>query len=533
MDVISLGKANQILKKIKELDETIVAPLAEDRFKTVDERLDWLEAQASKLLAENTHPVDFTQGTASGTEVVNGKVQLKKLGEAKSNTLSNLIPVLTSDTSHSPIVVSASSVVNSAYAAYRAFDGFWSTEWVGNKSPSLSLSVDFGTAKIANGYSVQSGISVRTPSAWVFEGSNDNINWQALDVQSGQTWTNEKKTVYYIINENSYRYYRLNSLTSSDANYVGVGSFEILSYNQVLQYSPSGTYETPIIDLGEGWQKTKLVDVLKQIKSGGYTVDIVPAMTGDTTPSGTVSVSSKAFAATYGWKAFDDSNADPTYGGWWAATQQNEWIAYEFTQPKKIQKYTLTSESPHKYAPSTWDFEGWNGTQWVKLDSRANITWGTLEKKDFTFINNSSYQKYRLYIHQGYNGAIAIIEMEMMEALPGTDCMIELSSSTDGITFTPYAALDVNSLPQARYVKIRATLSAVGQNAADRVLDFNQSSLENTFILNEFTEAAGELKLKNSFSEAMIAEGALGVGNVMSSIIDKSKFSKIEKVEVK
>lgn len=79
MDVLSLGKANQVLRKIKDLNDTVLAPLAESRFPTVDARLDWLEGQANQLKVQRISQVDLSKGTFDNTELVNGKIQLKMI----------------------------------------------------------------------------------------------------------------------------------------------------------------------------------------------------------------------------------------------------------------------------------------------------------------------------------------------------------------------------------------------------------------------------------------------------------------------
>ncbi|OXB94742.1 hypothetical protein [Parageobacillus galactosidasius] len=80
MDVISLSKANKTLNKIKQLDESVVAPLAEDRFPTVDARLDWLEGQADKIRVENTIQIDLSLGVFNNVELnSDGSLRLKIL----------------------------------------------------------------------------------------------------------------------------------------------------------------------------------------------------------------------------------------------------------------------------------------------------------------------------------------------------------------------------------------------------------------------------------------------------------------------
>lgn len=80
MDIISLGKASKVLRDIKQVDDEIVAKKAESRFINVDARLDWIEQQASNIMAENSHEVDLTRNTFQDTELANGSIQLKQLG---------------------------------------------------------------------------------------------------------------------------------------------------------------------------------------------------------------------------------------------------------------------------------------------------------------------------------------------------------------------------------------------------------------------------------------------------------------------
>ncbi|HZG72789.1 MAG TPA: hypothetical protein VEY51_14720 [Chondromyces sp.] len=239
MDIVSFSKASKTLKKIQELDQSVVSPLAEDRFSTVDARLDWLEGQANKAITENSKQLDLSQGVFDNTEFVNGKLKLK-----------------------------------------------------------------------------------------------------------------------------------------------AVRQIETMESNVQIHYYPSGTYESPVIDLGEEWKETKLVDIIKQIKTGT------------------------------------------------------------------------------------------------------------------------------------------------------TDCILEISTSSDGVTFSSYLTLDLSSLPQGRYIKIRATLSALVQPGEVKTLQYSQSP-ENHVTLNEFTEANGDLKLKNQYTYAMNMDGTLGQGNQFSVSIPKTSFKSIQSIEVK
>jgi len=376
MDILSLSKANKTLKQIKQLDESVVAPLAEDRFPTVDARLDWLEGQATKIKAENSKQLDLSQGIFTNTEPVNGKIQLRKIGTTKtvSNTnilLNNLNKTFT--LSHSP------SAVSILYNM-RIFDGDESSPGdtsIGSSFP-LWVQIDLKDPQnikkmrfLLNGYG--------KPKEWSVLASEDGINFDQLYYTNNET----KVDIWVEVqNVKPYKYIRLDFQSIRAGNRITMNEIEF--YNEVAtdSYAAQGTWESPIIDLGEGWKETKLVDIVKQI--------------------------------------------------------------------------------------------------------HAEIT-------------NVSF---------------------------------EIATSTDGISFTSYTTLDPNNPPQARYIKIRATLSAQAQPGEVKTLDFNQSSPENMMTLNEYTEANGKLQLKNTYTYNMIDEGVLETGKQFSFTINRANFKSIESIGV-
>lgn len=153
-----------------------------------------------------------------------------------------------------------------------------------------------------------------------------------------------------------------------------------------------------------------------------YTSDLVPTMTSNTAPSGTVSASSVQGTGYEPWRAFDDS-----INTGWGSLGESGWLEYDFTTSKKIQKYTLAPQNDATLgpvrAPKNWTFEGYNSTtsSWDILDTKSNITdWTGGVKKEFTFTNNNNYLKYRINVTAivgSGNGMIAISEMEMMEEI--------------------------------------------------------------------------------------------------------------------
>jgi hypothetical protein len=149
-----------------------------------------------------------------------------------------------------------------------------------------------------------------------------------------------------------------------------------------------------------------------------YTDNLIPKMTSSTSPGGIVSASGYD-TKDEPYKAF---NKDTTYYDIWQAGSYKGWLAYEFTSPQVITKYTLqTTYNYVQHFPKDWTFEVWNGSSWIVLDSRSNITdWVAGVKKEFYFNNSTAFTKYRINISANVGGAgygILIGEMEMMASI--------------------------------------------------------------------------------------------------------------------
>lgn len=152
-----------------------------------------------------------------------------------------------------------------------------------------------------------------------------------------------------------------------------------------------------------------------------YTDNLIPKMTSESTPEGKVEVSStysrdNGAVTAHGFYAFDRELSS----GWQSVNGQPmpQWISYEFTTPKKISTYTIQL----RYTvgrPKSWIFQGWDGQNWVDLDSVSKSTddWSSnLTKQSFAFSNDNEYKKYRLYITETFLNKtfVDIMNIEMM-----------------------------------------------------------------------------------------------------------------------
>jgi hypothetical protein len=147
--------------------------------------------------------------------------------------------------------------------------------------------------------------------------------------------------------------------------------------------------------------------------------NMVPVMTGATTPSGSVTRSG-VFSASYeAWQAFDGTNSM-----WLSLENQTPaWIGYQwFNGAKTIQRYaiTYTNGSITTRAPKQWTFEGWNGSAWVVLDTRTNqVNWAGFERREYAVPSPGAYTRYRLNITDDNDtrSGIVVVSMGKLELL--------------------------------------------------------------------------------------------------------------------
>ncbi|MFZ5644512.1 MAG: hypothetical protein ACOY46_13060 [Bacillota bacterium] len=161
--------------------------------------------------------------------------------------------------------------------------------------------------------------------------------------------------------------------------------------------------------------------------------DLIPTMTSNTNPDGVVSASSTFSSDNEAYMAFDDIiSAEKSWIG-----APVSWLEYEFSVSKIVNAYSI---QPYHYGgvlaylPGEWTFEGWNGSNWITLDQRQNVSsWVIGEKKVFSFSNDNAYKKYRLNITNlcpsTYNNYVGIYEMEMFGNTPTPTDQIDLTAT--------------------------------------------------------------------------------------------------------
>ena len=193
----------------------------------------------------------------------------------------------------------------------------------------------------------------------------------------------------------------------------------------------SGNWNDPTV-----WHLNRIPEIDDIVFSNGYTVNInvnstiqtltnsvsfglsaVPVMTDYTTPSGVASALYEYSSPTYAaWKAFDNKF---TYGaGDWVGRNGRllpEWLQYEFASPKVIIGYSVHNPTYNNQRPTDWEFQAWNGTDWVVLDTVTGAP-SQLIPYVRTFTNTTAYSRYRIYITNSLSSSyIGIGELRLFD----------------------------------------------------------------------------------------------------------------------
>ena len=309
-------------------------------------------------------------------------------------------PVLI-DTSSSAGSVVTSSVSSADYSAAKAFDGNWSDNagrWLAYINPNKKdytggltgetpafLVYEFDTATKVNVLRLRiqnaNEWDKRSPKAWTFQGSNDNITWTTLDTRSGVAWASGTTVKNFSFeNETKYKYYKFNCT-------------EIVGSNDFMQL-----YEIQFL----------------------YDAGIV--LTDLTSPSGTVTTTAAGSWVKPAKNAFDNGTAHNNDDRSICGGTTVDWI-YTFDTKTKVNAYKVYAPGSGASGygtrmPKTWTFEAKNAEDatWTVLDTQSNETgWSALESRYYEFTNNDAYDSYRFAVTAVQSGSDSYVQIDELE----------------------------------------------------------------------------------------------------------------------
>lgn len=240
--------------------------------------------------------------------------------------------------------------------------------------------------------------------------------------------------VYHIVSPyNSAQIVNVKDTPSLDVIYLTHGTIKTYKLQRADTYNWSFVI-VPFDDgpyLPENETKTKL--------TVSATGKATPDMTSATAPSGTASASSEivGFEA---WRAFD-APADKTY--WESNVDQTGILTYAPASAFICDGYSIqmavantnASYTSKDYAPSNWQFEGYDGSNWIVLDKQNNyVLWDNNKSVFFKIPNTTSYSQYRINIDGlTRNGAIRPRIRSLIMRGTASVSLTVTASSTTGI----------------------------------------------------------------------------------------------------
>ena len=152
----------------------------------------------------------------------------------ETKQLASITPIMTSNTTPSPYVVSASSIYYEAADSWRAFDGIGANAWVGGQSNSTAwVQMNFGKRVSICAFELTSRDNryVNAPKNFTLEASNDGTTFTTIRSYPNETWT-KNQTKLYVLNVNiTYQYYRINvsESTKEGGIYISIGQLKFFN----------------------------------------------------------------------------------------------------------------------------------------------------------------------------------------------------------------------------------------------------------------------------------------------------------------
>ena len=319
-------------------------------------------------------------------------------------------------------VVSASSIFNSSFPPWKAFDKLLGEEaWhtvtgaydsatglpISGETTSVSgtnytgqrIQIQLPTSIILKSYSIspRTGYAnIQTPYEWVLAGSINGTAWSLIDSRQLQlNFVNGSYNNYTVINILTYNYYRLivTKIPPGTGGFLSIGEWKLFADIPLpttsREYPPLPmTADTSYLNgtYGAGTYVASASSLVLDGNNNQIFTAFNKRLTDYYQSAGVYTASTGVYTGTiYTFDIFNNK-----YLG--------EWLQLRFITPIIVTSYTLTPRSGTEITrtPSTFWILGSNdGLIWTILDSRSNLTW-TTSAQTFNITNLLSFNYYRL-----------------------------------------------------------------------------------------------------------------------------------------
>lgn len=142
---------------------------------------------------------------------------------------------------------------------------------------------------------------------------------------------------------------------------------------------------------------TWLMSVLILFNATQINADCFSQVTIATKDTSAITTSGNYTDADRGFQAFDRY----AHTMWISSIGTPAWIAYDFGKPVTVDRYSINyvNGSITTRAPKNWELQGFDGYNWITVDSRNDeINWTGYQRRSYDVSNPGSYQSYRLYV---------------------------------------------------------------------------------------------------------------------------------------
>jgi len=279
-----------------------------------------------------------------------------------------------------------------------------------------------------------------SPKSWQFQGSTNGDTWVTVHtVNNESAWVSAHQVKEYTFdNTNSYLYYRFLISENYSTNYPTDVEIDEIEMMEKLSYDINPDRPDLMTELygigscgnlrgksSEGFIRPTIKQFFTS--ENFEEIESAPVLTGytiDKCEGGIATASSYDSSKYYPENAFDNDDTDGSSSEWIPNNSSNiidEWIAYQFSTAKQIEKIKIKHESwptgTTDRVPNEIAIEGsLNGTSWDTLSIK--ILARTCDWQSIEFSNTILYTYYRLRATDvSPGGWWGVIEIEMMEGI--------------------------------------------------------------------------------------------------------------------
>ncbi len=180
---------------------------------------------------------------------------------------------------------------------------------------------------------------------------------------------------------------------------------------QILDIGPGETLE--IVHANDSDYR-RLVSLAEQVFDPG--ANLMPVMTGPTSPLCTITSSSSYAPADGPWRAADGTptthwSVGPSLTqGWWRCC---------FPAPMTAVGYAITARNPYgDSGPKDWTLRGSNdGVNWTVLDTQSGVIWSNSQRRQFSLAQPASFACWEINItasaRPDYAAPLALAEVQL------------------------------------------------------------------------------------------------------------------------